>query len=294
MAEPALLRFAGRLRRGETDAALQHRLRDRGLVLRQQQADDDPPPPSQDPLIHRLPLLSATEIEIEINQWHPVPALAPCRARLRELTLHLDEVSHIPTLAPDLHRDLLIVLAAAPGDGRSRQRLIDKFFLTRGSSLVDFHLQLRQVQRHCPALWQLESSFLGFLPELAPLSFWQKLLHNTNFYRIRAMAALPFLLLGARLRQLTPGVLPVLAIILIGVLHSWPRNPPHVQPHFEPHIQPQFEHKNLPAPEPSPPADPKALDLMMRLAKSKDPTERNKLMEELRQHSSSSTSGFHR
>ena len=201
MAEPALLRFAGRLRRGDITEALQHRLRDRNLPLRSVDADDDPAPESQDGLIQRLPLLSATEIEAEINHWPPIPALAPCRARLRELTLHLDEVSLIPTLAPDLHRDFLIVLAAAPGDGRSRQRLIDKFFSTRGSSLVDFHLQLRQVQLHCPALWRLESSFLSFLPELAPLGFWQKLirpaLHDAGVYVKTALILLPSLALLA-------------------------------------------------------------------------------------------------
>ncbi len=218
MAEPALLRFAGRLRRGDITEALQHRLRDRSLNLRVTDPDDDPPPPAQDELIHRLPLLTAAEIETEMAKWPSLPSLAPCRARLRQVTLHLDELSRLPTLAPDLHRDLLIILAAAPGDSRSRQRLVDQFFSTRGTSLVDFHLQLRQVQRHCPALWQLESSFLGFLPELAPLGFWQKLfrpaLHDAGVYVKATLILLPSLAL--------------LAMIF------WPESQPQIKPRPKP------------------------------------------------------------
>ncbi len=218
MAEPALLRFAGRLRRGDITEALQHRLRDRNLPLRSVDADDDPAPESQDGLIQRLPLLSATEIEAEMTKWPAIPALAPCRQRLRQLCPHLEEVSRLPSLAPDLCNSLLTMLSAAPGDSRARQALIDRFFSSRGSSLVDFHLQLRQVQRHCPALWQLESSFLGFLPELAPLGFWQKLfrpaLHDAGVYIKAAMIFIPSL--------------AVLALIF------WPETQPEIRPRPKP------------------------------------------------------------
>ncbi|MEN9360438.1 MAG: hypothetical protein RL095_1973 [Verrucomicrobiota bacterium] len=201
MAEPSLLRFAGRLRRGDITEALQNRLRDRNLPLRRADADDDPAPESQDTLIQRLPLLSAAEIEAEMSKWPDIPSLAPCRQRLRQLCAHLEEVSRLPSLAPELQFDLLKLFAAAPGEGQSRQRLIDKFDATRGSSLADFHLQLRQVQLQCPALWRFEASFLNFLPELQPLGFWQKLLrpalHDADVYMKIALICIPSIALVA-------------------------------------------------------------------------------------------------